>query len=360
MSTDRKEDGARVAPEELGRFVGAAARAAGADEPSAEAVTRALVGASLRGVDSHGVRLLPHYVKGLKGGRINGSPNMTFTRQAPGAGSLDADDGLGHLAGYRAIGHGIELAEEAGIAAVAVGRSSHFGAAGTYTLEAAEKGYLAIAVCNADDIVLPFDAVEPFYGTNPISFAAPATGERPYLIDMATSAIPWNRVLQYSALGQELPPEVVVDGAARATTSAEQAVSLLPLGGAVYGYKGAALAGLAEVLSAALTGMAFSFAMPDFAGPDFATPRGLGQFYVVIKPGVFRPEAAFAAGMADYLAQLRALPARDGAKVMAPGDREWAVERKRSASGIPLDGPTWQAFARHADELAVPALKALG
>jgi len=300
------------------------------------------------------VRLLSHYVKGLKGGRINGRPTMSFTRQASGAGRLDADDGLGHLAGYRAIGHGIELADEAGIAAIAVTRSSHFGAAGAYTLEAAERGYMAIAVCNADDIVLAFDAVEPFYGTNPISFAAPVAGERPYLIDMATSSIPWNRVLQYRALGRELPPEVVVDGAAEPTTSAGQAVSLLPLGGAVYGYKGAALAGLAEVLSAALTGMAFSFAMPDFAGPDFSTPRGLGQFYLVIKPGVFRAEADFAQAMAAYLAALRAVPARAGTRVMAPGDREWAVERERGAAGIPLDGPTWQAFARHAEELAVP------
>jgi LDH2 family malate/lactate/ureidoglycolate dehydrogenase len=63
--------------------------------------------------------------------------------------------------------------------------------------------------------------------------------------------------------------------------------------------------------------------------------------------------------MADYLAALRALPARNGAKVMAPGDREWVVERERSASGIPFDSPTWEAFARHATELEVPALKSL-
>jgi hypothetical protein len=157
LTRDRKADGARVAPAELGRFVREAARAAGADEPSAEAVTQALAGASLRGVDSHGVRLLSHDLKGLKGGRIHGSPNMTFKRRAPGAGTLDAYDGLGHLAGYRAIGQGIELAEEAGIAAVAVGRSSHLGAAGAYSLEAAVRGYMAIAVCNADDIVLAFD-----------------------------------------------------------------------------------------------------------------------------------------------------------------------------------------------------------
>ena len=359
MDRTGEEDGARVAQEELRRFAQAVARAAGADEPSAEAVMRALVGASLRGVDSHGVRLLPHYVKGLKGGRINGRPDMTFERRAAGAGTLDADDGLGHLAGYRAIGHGIEMAEEAGIAAVSVGRSSHFGAAGAYTLEAAEKGYLAIAVCNADDIVLPFDALAPFYGTNPISFAAPVAGERPYLVDMATSAIPWNRVLQYGALGRELPPEVAVDKDAGPTVRAEAAGSLLPLGGSAYGYKGAALAGMVEVLSAALTGMAFSFAMPAYRGPDFSTPRGLGQFYLVIKPGSFRPEGDFATAMAGYLAELRALPARDGAKVMAPGDREWAVEQARGRTGIPLDDPTWRALAQLAEDLEVPTLASL-
>ena len=34
-------------------------RASGADEPSAEATARAVVDASARGVDTHGVRLVP-------------------------------------------------------------------------------------------------------------------------------------------------------------------------------------------------------------------------------------------------------------------------------------------------------------
>ena len=48
----------------------------GADEFSSESVSKGLVETSLRGVDSHGIRLFPHYLNGLKNGRINGVPNF--------------------------------------------------------------------------------------------------------------------------------------------------------------------------------------------------------------------------------------------------------------------------------------------
>ncbi len=66
-------------------------------------------------------------------------------------GILDGDDGFGHLAGYRAIEEGMKLAESSGIGAVTVTNSSHFGAAGSYPLMAAERGYLALALSNSDN-----------------------------------------------------------------------------------------------------------------------------------------------------------------------------------------------------------------
>ena len=46
-------------------------RRAGLDNNSIEAVAIGLCEASLRGVDSHGVRLLPHYVRSAQLGRKN-------------------------------------------------------------------------------------------------------------------------------------------------------------------------------------------------------------------------------------------------------------------------------------------------
>ena len=41
-----------------------------------ESVINCLIETSLRGVDSHGIRLLPHYLKVIDTGRINIKPNI--------------------------------------------------------------------------------------------------------------------------------------------------------------------------------------------------------------------------------------------------------------------------------------------
>lgn len=335
----------RVACEEVRRFVRACLKQAGADDPSAAAVTRALIETSCRGVDSHGIRLLPHYLKALTGGRINGTPKLEYTRLSGGTGRLDADDGFGHLAGYRAVEEGMRLADENGIGAVTVVNSSHFGAAGSYPLCAAEAGYLAIALCNSDKLVLAYDGVEPFHGTNPISFAAPVAAGRPYLLDMATSSIPLNRVLQYRAIDRPLPPDVAVDEQGVMTTDAAATAALLPVGGAAYGFKGAGLAGMCEVLSSALTGMAFSHQLLSMGGPDYASRRHLGHFFLVIKPEAFVAPDLYQQQMASYLAELRAQAARPGTRIMAAGDREWVEEAVRQKTGIPFDAAVWTEFA---------------
>src|SRR5688500_18767775 len=74
----------------------AALREAGANEPSARAAVRALMHASRIGVDSHGVRLVAHYARALRGGQINGAPQIAVRRTGPAAALVDADDGLGH------------------------------------------------------------------------------------------------------------------------------------------------------------------------------------------------------------------------------------------------------------------------
>ncbi|MEO3431269.1 Ldh family oxidoreductase [Pelagibius sp. CAU 1746] len=354
-----REPAARVAAADLDRFVRAVLAAAGADEVSAEATARALVGASLRGVDSHGVRLLPHYAKVVEGGRVKGRPEMRFEKTAAAAGRLDAGHALGTAAGYRAMEEAVKLAEDAGLGAVSVSNSSHFAAAGCYTLAAAEAGYIGLSTCNATSAVLAHSGRAGFHGTNPISFAVPVAGERPYLIDMASSSIPVNRILQYRALDRELPAEVVVDDGGRMTRDPHAAKSLLPLGGSGYGYKGAALAGMVEILSAGLSGMCLSHQMAEMFQPPWSEPRRLGQFFLALKPSAFVAEEVFQAQLRDYLDSLRGQAALPGERVMAAGDREWAVERHRSTEGIPLDAHNWRLFGEEAAARGIAPLSAL-
>ena len=168
-------------------------------------------------------------------------------------------------------------------------------------------------------------------------------GGNPWLLDMATSAIPYNRVQLYRSLALQLPAGVASDASGLDTQDANAAEMLAPLG-AAFGFKGAGLAGLVEILSAVLSGTRLSPELAPMAGPDFATPRQLGAFVLALKPDAFVDKATFDGGMRRYLAALRASPPRAGEVVMAPGDREWAEAQRRAAAGVPIDPATAAAF----------------
>lgn len=331
----------RVDAAELSLRIADRLRSAGASEESVEATTKALMHASLLGVDSHGARLVVHYSRVLKGGRVNPAPEVTTRRTGAATAVVDGDDALGHLTSYRAAALAVEIARESGIGAVGAVRSSHLGAAGAYARAIAEAGMIGFATTNTDSVVTLFDGAKPFHGTNPLAFAAPVPGEKPWLLDMATSSIPLNRVLLYRSLGKELPAGVAADDKGEPTLDAGAAAMLLPLGGVGYGFKGAGLAGVATLLSSILMGTTLD---PDFipmvGGTDISTPRNMGHFFLAIDPSRFAGAEIFAAGMRAYLDQLRAVPSVEGGKVMAPGDREWRVEEERLRDGIPLDPDT--------------------
>jgi LDH2 family malate/lactate/ureidoglycolate dehydrogenase len=341
--------------EALDRFCRDALSAAGANAATTAAATRAMMHGSRLGIDSHGVRLLDHYVAVLTKGRVNPRPEIRIVNALGAVASLDADDGHGALATYTAMDHATGLAERFGIGAVAIRNSSHFGPAGAYALAAAEKGFIGFVFCNSDSFVRLHEGAMRFHGTNPIACAVPTPHSRPWLLDMATSAIPYNRVQLYKSLGMRLPPAVASAADGGDTEQAEHADMLAPLGGE-FGFKGAGLAGLAEILSAVLTGMKLSFDIAPMMGPDVATPRKLGAFVLAIRPEALVDRGTFEDGMRRYVETLRRSPARAGGNVMAPGDREWAEAQRREMAGVPIDPATKQAFEQLAAKfgLALP------
>ncbi|WP_366656191.1 Ldh family oxidoreductase [Fodinicurvata sp. EGI_FJ10296] len=337
------------------RFLRACLKTVGADDRSVDDASRSLVGASLRGTDSHGVRLLPHYCKALRGGRVQGAPKMTFHRTAVAGGLLDAGHGLGHTATYRAVDHAVGIAEDNGIGAVGVTNSSHFGAAGSYALAAAEAGMIGLVICNSDAFVLPHNGTKAFHGTNPIAFAAPVPDARPFLLDMATSTVPWNRIQQFAASGRSLPPGAAVDAEANETLDPKAAAGLLPLGGLAFGHKGSGLAAMIDVMCALMTGMPHSARLLPMGGPDMATPRQVSHSVMVMRRDMFIAADDFDAAMTAYRRDMNAVPAADAGTVLMPGQKEWLAFDERSRSGIPFTGDQVAVFEALAAELAVQA-----
>lgn len=357
--TSAKTQGAarRVMLREMVRFAGAALHEVGASALTIEAVIGALSHASGLGVDSHGYRLLPHYLEGFARGRLNPNPSPRLTQGKGGAAVLDADNAHGAVGGYEAARHAVALARQNGIAAVAIRNSSHFGPAGAYAMAISEQGMMGLAFCNSDSFVRLQDGAQRFHGTNPIAAAAPSDGARPWLFDMATSAIPFNRVQLSQALGLSLPPDVAADAEGRFVTNPAQAEMLAPLGGALFGYKGAGLAGLAEILSTAFSDAPLSVELPPMISDDMETPRHLGAFVLALDPDAFGGGAVFRAVVGRYISHIRQSRAAEGQRVMAAGDREWEEQARRTVEGIRLDQGSVDALNCFAAERSIRPLE---
>ncbi len=201
----------RVQEKELRFLVKTKLTDAGLNEVDAGIVSDVLVHADLRGVRSHGVMRTEHYVTRLGAGSLNKNPSLTFNRVRPGAGSLDADDGMGHSACLEAMTRACDLAQEAGIAMVGVYNGSHCGALSYFVLHAVTKGMIGMAVTHTDKCVAPFGGSQAFFGTNPIAFGFPTRKYDPVVLDMATSNTAFGKILHAKEQNSPIPDDWGID-----------------------------------------------------------------------------------------------------------------------------------------------------
>lgn len=305
----------------------------GARADVAHHLVEGIVQASLRGVDSHGIRLFPHYLRGLEEGRLNKHPEYKFVRTAAGAGKLDGDHAPGHAAAGEGMLKAIELGKEAGVGAVAVHNSSHFGAAAYYALMAAKEDMIGLCFTHATAHLLPHGGLRPFLGNNPICLAAPCEGEDPFCLDMATSVATFNKIEQFRERGEKVPIGWGVDEKGQDTDDPNQIQALLPIGG----YKGSGLSMMVEILCSILTGAPYGPNVSQMFGSPMGEKRLLGHYFMAIRVSCFVETSVFKKRLKEMMDSLRKEPSRyPRASLMAPGDPEKKMFVDRAQNGIPV------------------------
>ena len=307
-------------------------RAVGVEESVAASVAHGLVQTNLWGIESHGIARLPHYLNRITHGSIKARPQIVVTPTGPSTAQVDGDQGLGIVVSHHANRVAIELARASGIGAVGASDSSHCGAVGLYARDAAREGLIGMAFTHSDKIAAPHGGHLPFLGTNPIAMAFPREGSEPVCLDMATTPIPWNRVMNARREGHTLPEDVAVDANGAPTTDAHAAAALRPLGGLEYGHKGYGLALVVELLCGPLNGNLWG---PQI-GPMYAElsrPRHIGAFFIVLDPMRFAGGPTLAATIEQMARTLAAQPGQ----VLMPGDPELAEQTRRRTLGVPIE-----------------------
>ena len=332
-------DNIKVAPNHLKHFCCQLLNAAGLNEREAQIVAESLVDANLRGVDSHGVARLPHYLNRIEHGSIKARPKLRFEKLGESVGRVLGDQGLGQIVMDRATTEAIQLAKKAGSGWVSIANSSHCGALAYYGLKIADAGMIGFVFTHVDPMVLPFGAKTAFCGTNPICITAPrssagagelATGA--LCLDMATSKVPWNTVANAAMEGVPIEPGWAVDSEGNETTDAQKVASLYPVGK----YKGSGLGLLIDVLCSMLSNSPFGPNIPKMYG-DPSEARMLGGFVGAIDIESFVALETFHSRVAEMILTWCGLPSveSDGF-VLYPGQPELLEKEKRLKQGVPI------------------------
>ncbi|WP_329223317.1 Ldh family oxidoreductase [Streptomyces sp. NBC_01485] len=336
------ETPARLAAATATAVAVAALRAADVPEGDARDVAAALTDTSLRGIDTHGLRLLPQYLTELQEKIATAQPDITAVRDSGAAVMLDAGGALGVVAGLAAARIAAERARKHGVAAVGVRNSNHFGAASVYSRHLAAQGLVGIVTTSAAPRVAPFSGTQPLYGTNPLSFAAAADGDE-FALDMATSQVCFGEIKERRKHGRALDHGWATDADGRLTTDPQDAYALSPLGG----YKGQGLAMVATLLGAVLTGSPADWHLEHIGASAPGRSRQVGHFLICLDPAAFAGAESFAASFSDLVTTTR--QSRPGADatlpVQVPGDPQRRTAEERATHGIPLDPHTARAFA---------------
>jgi ureidoglycolate dehydrogenase (NAD+) len=343
----------RIEANTVYNFVEEALLKSGVHKDAATATAKGLWLATLRGVDSHGIRLLPHYLSEIQGGRINPTAVLRFEKTTSSTGRLDADCGLGHFAGIVAMRHAIELAAEAGSGHVAVNNSNHCGSMSYFAHEACSKDMIGTAYTHATPSMRSPNATTQFFGTNPICMAAPMANEAPFCYDGATTLVSVNKIRMHGDSDQEIPLGWGADKSGQDTTIAKEVTQLLPIGG----YKGFGLAMMVDIFCSMLTGAPSGDQISKMFDNPSPEKRRIGQFYSAFRIDAFEDPDRFKTRLQEMAERIRNQPRLDDeVPVQIPGDPEKAHLADREANGIPIQAAVLSQFATIAQELKIQSL----
>jgi len=338
-------------PALLAAFCADLLQAAGATEDNGAMVADALVEAELQGIPSHGVMLLPLYLKRIAAGSVDPVATGAIVSDKAGALVMDAQNGFGQVTSHHAVELAVARARLHGLGAVSVRNGFHFGTAGRWAEAMARQGCIGIAMSNTRPLMPAPGGATRVVGNNPLSIAAPTGPDgKPVVVDIAMSAAAMGKIRLAEAAGSPIPADWATDAAGMPTTSAAEAITgmLLPTGGA----KGFGLAMMVDILSGGLSAGAIGGEVAGLYG-DPAAPYRCAHFFLAIDVAAFREEAAFGAAVTGFLETIRASRSvADGQPVRVPG--ESSRQRQASAVACHLPASTMQALHDCAVELGRP------
>ena len=362
----------RVAWEPLKEFTAEVFTRMGMPPQDAETEASVLSWANRRGVDSHGVGLIPWYLENIDRGIMNPKPNIQVLKETPATIFVEADRAFGPVVTVFTVKRAMEKAKQVGVCWAAISNTTHQGAMGYYTLMAAEQGMAGITwVCNPPNMA-PFGARAAGIHNSPIAITVPAKRHRPLMLDMATSMVAAGKINVALDKGIPIPQGWAIDKDGNPATDPKKAAVLLPFGGA----KGSGLSMMFECLSSVMMGN--PMLGPTLHGREAGPPlkekkvKVIGErpghivrhiqnsVFIAVDISQFTDLEQYKEDIDEMIDGIKALPKAGGFdEIFVPGEPECRTYEERSKNGIPLPERTVNNLRAVAERLDIKLPAAL-
>lgn len=352
LAANHPRAGSRYRAEDLVTLAQALLDRAGLPRERAADIADVLVEGDLFGKSTHGLALLPLYLKDIEAGgmRRDGEPEVLNDFGA--CLTWDGHKLPGPWLMRRATEEAIRRAKSFGLGAVSVQRSHHTACLAAYLKPAIDAGCMMLLTLTdpGHSSVAPYGGLTPVLTSNPIAFGAPAP-DGPVLIDMSTALLTNGAVAAYRQRGEPLLYPFLMDAAGRPSTdpaiiTAEPPGTILPLGGLEAGHKGFSIGLIVELLTGCLSGRGRA---------DDSDGWSAAVLVLVIDPRAFAGEDAFQRQVEALAALCRGSAPRPGFdRVELPGANSLARWRQARRDGVALSAGIIAGLTDSAAQAGVP------
>lgn len=323
---------------------------AGVNQNDAVIISDTLIFAELRNVQSHGIVRLPAYIERMENGVVNKDANMKFfNNNFAAVSTLDADNGMGQVAGFKAMNEAMKIARLYGIGMVAVKNSNHFGVASYYSMMALKEDMIGLVMTNASPAIAPFGTKTPLLGTNPLTVAIPAKDGKSIVLDMSMSTVARGKIRMSALQNKEIPLDWGLDANGNTTKDPNEALkgSLVPIGGV----KGSGLALVIDLLTGILTGTSMTGEVKNIT--DMSGPSRTSHVFIAINILSFIEPETYKNNVDSVIESIKSLPPKGDNQIFMAGEIEQNLADKRMTEGIPVEVEVIEILNKLADKYNV-------
>lgn len=306
----------------------------GAEGNEARLVAKILVQADMRGIHTHGSAFVPLIAERCAHNLLNLPTKVDLITDEGAITHIEGNNGLGQVAAAKAMQISIRKATEHGVSLALIRNTNHIGFLGHYTLMAAAEGMIGICATNAASSIAPWGGSEAFFGSNPLSIAAPVANGTPVVLDMSSSVVARGKIRRAQRFNENIPPGWALDETGTSTTDPGEALkgTLLPIAG----HKGYGLALFIDLMCGLLSGSKYGRELLTFHKP--IGPTGVGAMLMAIDIGRFMPLSQFETLVNEYADAIRKSQKAVGVeRIFLPGEIEADKTNESELKGIEVD-----------------------